>query len=118
MTDDHAVDQSGWEKESAHAYSTRSDSVLLPVVGFRRSEAVAQYCGSKSIALSMKAHLSACSSRILEVGFPAPWPALVSMRIRTGSEPPWAAWRRAANLKLWAGTTRSSWSAVVTMVAG
>ena len=53
-----------------------------------------------------------------DVGFPAPWPAFVSIRIKTGLSPDWAAWSAAANLKLWAGTTRSSWSAVVISVGG
>jgi len=55
---------------------------------------------------------------ILLVGLPAPWPARVSIRIRTGAVPAWAACNVAANLKLWAGKTRSSWSAVVTNVGG
>ena len=54
----------------------------------------------------------------LVVGLPAPWPALVSIRIRTGLSHDWAACSAAANLKLWAGTTRSSWSAVVISVGG
>ena len=54
----------------------------------------------------------------LVVGLPAPWPALVSMRIRTGLSHDWAACSAAANLKLCAGTTRSSWSAVVIRVGG
>src|SRR5436309_4223703 len=64
------------------------------------------------------AHRCAASSMILPVGLPAPWPARVSMRIRMGASPAWAAWSAAAYLKLWAGTTRSSWSAVVMSVAG
>ena len=36
---------------------------------------------------------------ILVVGLPAPWPALVSMRIRTGFSPDWAAWRRGGELE-------------------
>ena len=52
------------------------------------------------------------------MGLPAPWPALVSMRIKTGFSHDWAACNAAANLKLWAGTTRSSWSAVVIRVGG
>ena len=40
---------------------------------------------------------------------PAPWPALVSMRMSTGGPSlAWHSCRRAANLKLCAGTTRSS----------
>src|SRR6185437_4286941 len=78
--------------------------------------------GSRSYAspstFTRKAQRSACSSIILATGFPAPCPALVSMRIITGAGPAWAAWRAAANLKECPGTTRSSWSAVVTNVAG
>ena len=59
------------------------------------------------------AHRSVISSIRLLVGFPPPWPARVSMRIRTGLSQAWAACRAAANLKLWPGTTRSSVSAVV-----
>ncbi len=62
--------------------------------------------------------MSARSSMILSVGLPAPWPAFVSMRIRTGAGPACAACSVAVNLKLCSGTTRSSWSAVVTNVAG
>ena len=40
-----------------------------------------------------------------------PWPALVSMRMSTGGRGGAASSQRAANLKLCAGTTRSSWSA-------
>ena len=117
---DGGEEQEGQKKESVHVSATQTDSVLLPPAVANESEKDAgpQYCGSKSMASIMKAHLSACSSRILPVGLPAPWPALVSMRMSTGSGPLWAAWRRAANLKLCAGTTRSSWSAVVTIVAG
>ena len=76
--------------------------------------------GSASIlkTLTRNAHWSAASSMSLAVGLPAPWPALVSIRIRTGLSHDWAAWSAAANLKLWAGTTRSSWSAVVIRVGG
>ena len=48
----------------------------------------------------------------------APWPDLVSMRMRTGRSPPCASCIAAAYLKECAGTTRSSWSAVVMRVAG
>src|SRR5262249_28376747 len=57
--------------------------------------------------------LSEISSMIFDVGLPAPCPALVSMRISVGAGPDCAACSVAANLKLCAGTTRSSWSAVV-----
>ena len=55
---------------------------------------------------------------IIAVGRPPPWPDLVSMRISTGASPAWHACSLAAYLKLCPGTTRSSWSAVVTMMAG
>ena len=58
---------------------------------------------SMSSSRTRKAHLSAASRMRLLVGLPAPWPALVSMRMRTGLSPVWACWRAAANLKLWAG---------------
>ena len=64
------------------------------------------------------AYMSAASSIRFEVGLPAPWPAFDSMRIRIGASPAWACYIAAANLNEWAGTTRSSWSAVVTSVAG
>ena len=62
--------------------------------------------------------MSVRSSISLSVGLPAPWPALVSIRMSVGAGPACAACSAAMNLKLWAGTTRSSWSAVVTSVAG
>ena len=42
----------------------------------------------------------------------------VSMRASTGASPAWACCSAAVNLKLCAGTTRSSWSPVSTSVAG
>ena len=66
----------------------------------------------------MNANMSAVSSICLLIGLPAPWPALVSMRISLGALPVLAACRVAAYLNEWAGTTRSSWSAVVTRIAG
>jgi len=45
------------------------------------------------------AHLSACSAMIISVGLPAPWPALVSMRISTGFLQACPACSAAANLK-------------------
>ncbi len=59
-------------------------------------------------SLTKKAILSAASSIILAVGLPAPCPARVSMRIKTGWSPVCAACIVAAYLKLCAGTTRSS----------
>ncbi len=40
--------------------------------------------GSNFSTFTKNAHWSAVSSMILAVGFPAPWPARVSMRIRIG----------------------------------
>ncbi len=40
--------------------------------------------GSNPSTFTRNAHWSAVSSMILAVGFPAPWPARVSMRIRIG----------------------------------
>ncbi len=66
---------------------------------------------------NMNDHWSVRSSmallRLLE-----PWPERVSMRMTTGLAHACLAWSVAANLNEWAGTTRSSWSAVVTIVAG
>ena len=62
--------------------------------------------------------MSACSSMIFVVGLPAPWPARVSTRISIGFAPSYAFCSAAANLKLCAGNTRSSWSAVVISVGG
>ena len=51
---------------------------------------------------------------VFEVGLPAPWPAFDSMRISAGRvAPPVQRCIWAANLNECAGTTRSSWSAVV-----
>ena len=69
-------------------------------------------------AFARKAHWLAQSSTSIQVGLPAPWPARVSMRMSTGFAQAWAYWSAAANLKLCQGTTRSSWSAVVTSVGG
>ena len=52
--------------------------------------------------------MSVRSSICLSVGLPAPWPALVSMRMSVGAGPACAAYSAAMNLKLCAGTTRSS----------
>mmetsp|Transcript_62045 Transcript_62045/g.146985 ORF Transcript_62045/g.146985 Transcript_62045/m.146985 type:complete len:188 (+) Transcript_62045:272-835(+) len=73
---------------------------------------------SSFIVFAMKARMSLRSSMILAVGLPAPWPALVSMRISLGAGPVSAACSVAAYLKLCAGTTRSSWSPVVMSTAG
>ena len=47
-----------------------------------------------------------------------PWPALVWILIKTGLSPVCAFYRPAINLNECAGTTLSSWSEVVTSVAG
>jgi hypothetical protein len=70
-------------------------SVLMPGVLMREA--------SQSVASSMR----------LLVGLPAPCPARVSMRMRTGFGRLCAAYSAAANLKLWPG---SAGSAVVTIV--
>ena len=54
----------------------------------------------------------------IQVGVPAPWPARVSTRTRIGLSQFCACWRAAPYLNECHGTTRSSWSAVVTSVAG
>ncbi len=56
----------------------------------------------------VNAHISVASSICLEVGFPAPCPACVSIRIREGLGPSLQACNAAANLKECAGTTLSS----------
>src|SRR5665213_3681283 len=65
-----------------------------------------------------KAKRSAASSITFPVGFPAPCPAFVSIRISTGASPACAACSAAANLNECAGKTRSSWSAVTINVGG
>ncbi len=50
--------------------------------------------------LTTKAHSSAISSMRLAVGLPAPWPALVSMRIKTGLSPVWASCNAAEEEKV------------------
>ena len=47
-----------------------------------------------------KAQRSAYSSMTLSVGLPAPWPARVSMRAKTGASPAWQYCSLAMNLKL------------------
>ena len=69
-------------------------------------------------ARSVNARMSARSAICLLVGLPAPWPALVSIRISPGADPPCTAWSAAIYLKLWPGTTRSSVSAVAARIAG
>ncbi len=64
---------------------------------------VLAYSNVSPMAFPRKAQRSATSSMTLAVGLPAPWPALVSMRRRMGASPPWACWRAAPYLKLWAG---------------
>lgn len=54
-------------------------------------------------------HFSAASRMTFSVGFPAPWPALTSIRHRRGfGFDGNACWSAAASLKECAGTTRSS----------
>ena len=52
-----------------------------------------------SSTLTRNAHLSAASSISLAVGLPAPWPALVSMRIKIGLSHDWAACKRRGELE-------------------
>lgn len=65
---------------------------------------------------AMNANMSETSSITLAVGFPAPWPALVSTWISRGllcfRLRPTMYWRVAMNFRECSGTTRSSWSAV------
>ena len=65
--------------------------------------------------------LRACLTTLL-VGFPAPWPALVSTRIMSGlvclGQSRMTCCSCAMYLREWRGTTRSSWSAVNSSVAG
>lgn len=71
---------------------------------------------------AMNANISETSSITLAVGFPAPWPALVSTWISRGllcfRLRPTMCWRVAMNFREWSGTTRSSWSAVRRSVDG
>ena len=46
------------------------------------------------------------------------WTLIVPGALMLSASPAWAACIAAAYLKLWAGNTRSSWSAVVTITAG
>lgn len=65
---------------------------------------------------AMNANISETSSITLAVGFPAPWPALVSTWMSKGllcfRLRPTMYWSVAMNLRECSGTTRSSWSAV------
>ena len=58
----------------------------------------------------------------LLMGLPKPWPAFVSTRMSNGFDwlecSPSLYWSSAMNFNEWEGTTRSSWSAVVSRVAG
>ena len=62
--------------------------------------------------------MSVYSSMTLLMGLPWPWPALTSMRMSLTALPVSLACSCAAYLNEWAGTTRSSWSLVVTMMGG
>ena len=68
--------------------------------------------------LNRNAKISASSSIIFETGFPAPCPAFVSTRMRTGEASLSAACSRAANFLAMPGETRSSVSAVVIRIGG
>ena len=57
-------------------------------------------------------------SIIFETGVPDPWPAFVSILIIMGFKPVFFSCISDANLNEWAGTTLSSWSAVVINVEG
>lgn len=71
---------------------------------------------------AIKANISDTSSITLAVGFPAPCPALVSTWMRSGLVclrlRPTTYCRVAINFSECRGTTRSSWSAVSSSVAG
>jgi len=56
----------------------------------------------------VKPYMSAYCAMVLLTGVPAPCPASVSILIKTGAFPPCFSCNCAANLKLCAGTTRSS----------
>src|SRR5574342_258305 len=75
-----------------------------------------QGTGPRRLA-SANAYSSAISAMMRSVGR-YPWLPDVSTRIRVGRGHDCATCRVAANLNEWPGTTRSSWSAVVTSVAG
>ncbi len=62
--------------------------------------------------------MSACSSILFVVGFPAPWPAFVSTLRRIGFLPAAFDWRVATNFLECMGTTLSSVSAEVTRMGG
>ncbi len=74
--------------------------------------------GTSPVCSAAKASRSAVSSATTESGLPLPWPVEVSIRASTGASPAWQRCISAVNLKLCAGTTRSSWSPVSTSVAG
>ena len=84
--------------------SRRQDSEVAPsATRVSRTESFVRgrYFPASIPRLCMRnAQRSACSSMSFGVGLPAPWPALVSMRISTGASPAWAACSAAANLKL------------------
>lgn len=71
---------------------------------------------------AIKANMSDASSITLAVGFPAPWPALVSTWMSSGLVCLGLGLTTycsvAINFREWRGTTRSSWSAVSSKVAG
>ena len=57
---------------------------------------------------NVNACISACSSMVLETGFPAPCPVFTSILINTGFAPACFSCNSAPNLNECAGTTRSS----------
>ena len=77
-----------------------------------------QYFGSTPMLKNMNEKISTTSLMVLSRGLPPPWPALLSMRMRCGRSPMSLFCNAAAYLNECAGTTRSSWSAVVTRMAG
>ncbi len=72
----------------------------------------------RPVCVAAKANRSAFSATIAEAGFPCAWPVEASIRASTGAAPECACCAAAVNLKLCAGTTRSSPSPTSTRVAG
>src|ERR1044071_5376856 len=112
-----------WDQPTVKSWHTALHRLPPPSTAFHRlpppSTALHRLrTPSTARFLTRNAQRSACSSMILLVGLPAPCPALVSIWMSTGLAQPCAACRAAVNLNECPGTTRSSWSAVVTRVAG
>ena len=73
------------------------------------------YCQVAPVSFAINVYMSACSSITISVDFPAPCPALTSILPSKGLDVFVAvSWSAAKYFKEWCGTTRSSWSAVVT----